>query len=138
MLEDCGLIFSCSGIRHVGRGHEGGEHVAAALRSLTGLQDLDLSCTFSRVWLMRGIWFVKEKIKYTGNSLKGVLEVLGFIVTLIAGSELGPVGVEHVAAALISLTGLTRLGLCGTFLRDGLMRGFWFVEERRIRFGSSL
>ncbi len=132
MLEDCGSVM----LRFSGNdfGPVGAEKVAAALRALTALQYFDLTCTFLHNWLMRGIWFVEENIKYTGNSLKGVLEVLGFIVILIAGSELGPVGGEHVAAALISLTGLTRLGLCGTFLRDGLMRGFWFVEEREMLF----
>ena len=63
-----------------------------------------------------------------------MLEVLGFIVTRFTDSRFEPVELEHVAAALISLTGLTRLGLIGTFLRDGLMRGVWFVEEREMLF----
>ncbi len=136
MLEVLGFIVIL--IADSELGPVGGEHVAAALISLTGLTRLGLSGTFLRVWLMRCIWFVEEKIKYTGNSLKGVLEVLGFIVTRFTDSRFQPVELEHVAAALISLTGLTRLDLSCTFLRDGLKRGFWFVEERMICFGSSL
>ena len=61
-----------------------------------------------------------------------------FLLTRFTEILFEPVELEHVAAALISLTGLTRLHLSSTFLHDGLMRGFWLVEERRICFGSSL
>ena len=42
-------------------GPDGGEHVAAALRTLTALRDLDLSCTFSCDWCCGAFGLLKER-----------------------------------------------------------------------------
>ena len=47
-----------------------------------------------------------------------VLEECDVIVMRDAGNEFGPVGCEHISAALRELTGLHELDLSGTCLHD--------------------
>ncbi len=47
-----------------------------------------------------------------------MLEECDVIVMRDAGNEIGPVGCEHISAALRELTGLLKLDLHGTCLHD--------------------
>jgi hypothetical protein len=47
-----------------------------------------------------------------------MLEKCDVIVTRAAGNDFGPLGSEHISAALRELTGLQELYLDGTYLRD--------------------
>ena len=54
-----------------------------------------------------------------------VLEECDVIVMRDAGNEFGPVGCEHISAALRELTGLQELNLWGTCLHDcGCVAGY--------------
>ena len=56
-----------------------------------------------------------------------VLEEGDLIVMRDADNEFGPVGCEHISAALRELTGLHELNLSGTCLHDSGCCGAWGV-----------
>jgi hypothetical protein len=100
-------------------GAAGAEHIASALRSLTGLQTLNLGCmcfsagvcfccVFYLSWLREGVMF----------EVWGAIERMGVvwavIVTRVAVNKFGATGGKHIASALRLLTGLQTLHLMGT------------------------
>jgi hypothetical protein len=105
-------------------GATGAEHVAMALRELTGLQTLNIACTFL-ILPMLLLCLCLVFYRFEGGcdfGMSGVFEsmvVVGnLVVTNVAGNKFGATGAEHIGMALRELTGLQSLflgGMCFVF-----------------------